>query len=250
MLSVPDIQAAHGFFDRRGGASTGLYDSLNCGPGSGDDAARVDENRRIVAERLSGRRDTRLLTAYQVHGHRAVFTRDAWDDSDRPKADAIVTDRPGLIIGVLSADCTPILFEDPVAGVIAAAHGGWRGATSGITTATLALMEAHGADRSRVQAAIGPTIAQTSYEVRDDMRSAAMSADPATQPYFAPNEAGNYQFDLPGYVAARLQADGVAGVWNTQIDTYRSPDHFSYRRATHAGESDYGRCLSAIMIKP
>jgi YfiH family protein len=246
-LKSPHIAAAHGFFDRTGGVSTGIYASLNCGPGSGDAPANIMENRARVASALSGGASTPVLSCYQVHGDTVVTATQDWG-TDRPRADAVVTATPGLILGILTADCTPVLFEDADAGVIGAAHAGWQGALRGVTDATLAAMEALGARRHRIVAAIGPTIHQPSYEVGADFRDRFTGADADSDRFFAPGrDEEHVQFDLPAYVAARLAAAGVANVWNAGIDTNPSETYFSYRRTTHRQEPDYGRQISAIM---
>lgn len=250
LLTCPAFHMSHGFFGRSGGCSTGLYAGLNCGPGSKDQAANVSENRARAAKALSGERGTPVLSCYQVHGREvATVTRD-WAEG-RPKADAMVTDQPGLILGILTADCTPVLFEDACAGVIGAAHAGWQGALKGVTDATLSAMETLGASRDRIHAAIGPTIAQASYEVGADFRDRFTAESPDFERFFVPGkDTRHLQFDLPGFVEHRLKSAGVAAVWSAGLDTYASPDHFSYRRTTHRKEADYGRQLSAIMLKP
>ncbi|MBK5921628.1 polyphenol oxidase [Rhodothalassium salexigens] len=235
---------AHGFFTRQGGVSTGLYAGLNCGPGSADKPLAVAENRRRAAAALG--LDT-AATLYQVHGA-DVFVLDRPDQAQaRPKADAIVTRLKRVAIGVLTADCAPVLLADPDAGVIGAAHAGWRGAVADVTGAALAAMTGLGADRARVVAAIGPCIAQAAYEVGNEVRDAVVAAGGAAD-LFAPGaQAGKWQFDLAGLVAARLKAAGVGQVARLDLDTYGAPDRFfSYRRATHRGETDYGRQISLI----
>lgn len=232
--------------DNTGGVSTGLYRSLNCGLGSDDDRAAVEENRRRVARTVTGR-DIPLITPYQVHGVRAVMVDQARGDGARPEADAMVSASPDVLIGVLTADCCPILFEDSMCGLVGVAHAGWKGAATGIIESTVDLMVQKGAKISRLKAAIGPTIAQNSYEVRTDMRSAVLTEDAEAEPYFiAGKGAGVFQFDLPGYVAKRLASCGLQAVEDVGIDTYQSPRHFSYRRACHKREKDYGRFVSVI----
>lgn len=237
----------HGFFTRQGGVSTGLYSSLNCGPGSGDDSACVTENRARVAAALGT--PGRLVSLYQVHGRDVVTIDGATDPALRPKADGLVTRTGGIALGILSADCAPVLFADPVAGVIGACHAGWRGALAGVTDATLAAMEALGARRDRIRAAIGPCIAQSSYEVSAPFRATFLAADPANAAYFADGRRpGHWQFDLPGYLQARLAAAEVAAE-DRALDTCADAGlFFSYRRMTLAGEADYGRQISAIAL--
>ena len=249
-LATPFMECPHGFFGRRGGTSRGVYDSLNCGPGSADIPARIAENRRIAANCLSGGRDTPLLSLYQVHGDRAVTVQKDWA-GDRPQADGMVTDRPGLILGILTADCAPVLLHDPAAGVIGAAHAGWKGALTGILEATADAMMSLGATRENIRAAIGPAISQASYEVGRDMHAAVLKCDSQAADHFADGrDEDHFQFDLEGYAARRLKAAGVTRIWCAGIDTYQNGDYFSYRRCTHRGETDYGRQVSAIMIAP
>lgn len=243
----------HGFFTREGGVSGGIYASLNCGAGSGDDPRHVTENRRRVAERLAGGA-VPLCSLYQVHGPAVVHVTAPWDAAGRPQADAMVTDRPGIILGILTADCTPVLFADADAGVVGAAHAGWKGALGGVVAATVAAMERLGAARARITAAIGPTIAQGSYEVSAEFRSAFTATDPAFARFFAPaaRDAAretHAQFDLPGFVRHRLLAEGLGAIDDLGLDTYADATRFfSFRRTTHRAEADYGRQISAIMI--
>ena len=238
----------HGFLSKDGGVSHGIYEGLNCGPGSDDDPATVQENRRIAASLISARRDTPFLSCYQIHSNKVVNVTSDWAD-DRPQADAMVTDRPGLILGILTADCTPVVFADTAAGVIGAAHAGWQGALSGVLENTIAAMVSLGATRENTKAAVGPTIQQSSYEVRVDFRAHFISAQADNHVYFkAGKDAKHVQFDLPAFVEHQLAASEIGTVWNCNIDTYTSSDHFSYRRTTHRGEPDYGRQASAIML--
>ena len=248
-LTIPNmLSSPHGFLSNEGGMSVGLYDSLNCGPGSDDDPDSVRENRRIAASLIAGRRDTPLVSLYQIHSNKAVSVSTDWGD-DRPKADAIVTNKPGVILGILTADCTPVLFEDRNAGVIGAAHTGWQGALAGVIGETVALMETHGAARSNITAVIGPTIQQQSYEVGSDFEAKFLDVDPGFSVFFAPGrDTGHRQFNLPGLVENRLQLAGITRAHNCAVDTYTSDNHFSYRRTTHRGEADYGRQLSGIML--
>ena len=237
---------AHGFLGRLGGVSQGVVAGLNVGMGSGDDPAAVVENvRRATAAVLSG---AALSRVYQVHSATAVVA-EPWPMDDRPKADALVTDRPGLLLGIVTADCAPVLLADRQAGVIGAAHAGWRGAIDGVTDATISLMESLGARRDRIIAAVGPCIAQESYEVDPGFRDRFLAADPANDRFF--REAPTPHFDLPAYVLARLAAAGIASVEGVALDTYAHPERFySYRRASHRGEADYGRQVSLIGLSP
>lgn len=237
----------HGFLGRRGGVSTGVVAALNAGLGAGDEAAAVTENRaRALAAVAPG---TTLLTSYQVHSADCVAVHVPFADGVRPHADALVTDRPELAVGVVTADCAPVLLADPVAGVVGAAHAGWKGALGGVTDATLAAMETLGAARGRIVAAVGPCIAQASYEVDDAFRRRFTEADAATERFFADGRAGHAQFDLEGYVAHRLVAAGVGRVEALGLDTYAGEDaFFSYRRATHRDEASYGRQIAIISL--
>jgi YfiH family protein len=235
----------HGFLGRRGGVSTGLVAGLNVGLGSGDDAAAVAENRaRAAAAVLPG---ATLVACYQVHSPDCVTVTEPWSDDERPHADALVTDRPGVLLTIVTADCTPVLLADREAGVIGAAHAGWKGAIGGVVENTVAAMLARGARRDAIAAAIGPTIAQPSYEVDELFRARFLADHSPNARFFAAGKPGHWQFDLPGYVAARLVSAGVAHVENLKLDTYAAPDRFySFRRATHRGEPAYGRQMSLI----
>ena len=235
----------HGFFGRRGGGSNGIFAGLNVGSGSGEDPAIVAANRaRVVAAVAPG---ATLATVYQVHGNRCVIADAPWPDGDRPRADALVTNTPGLLLGILTADCVPVLFADAGAGVVGAAHAGWKGALAGVTDNTLAAMEELGADRTRIAVAIGPAIGRASYEVDADFHARFVADDAANDRFFAAARAGHHRFDIAGYVAARLAAAGIGRIEIIDHDTCaREADYFSYRRATHRGEPDYGRQLSVI----
>lgn len=239
-LAVP-----HGFLGRRGGVSQGVVAGLNVGLGSQDDPAAVAENRRRAAGAvLPG---AALASLYQIHSAEVVRVNAAYPDAERPQADALVTDRPGLLLGILTADCAPVLFADAQAGVVGAAHAGWKGALAGVTDATIAAMERLGARRDRIAAAIGPCIARASYEVDAGFLSTFAATDPANERFFAEGRDGHHQFDLEAYVTHRLAAAGLARVEALGLDTYAQPDRFySYRRATHRGEADYGRQISLI----
>lgn len=232
----------HGFLGRRGGVSQGVVSGLNVGHGAGDDAEAVAENRRrAVAAVQPG---AALATVYQVHSADAVSVVRAWSHDGRPRADAMATDRPGLLLGIVTADCAPVLLADPEAGVVGAAHAGWRGAHGGVLEAVVGEMAGLGAVRSRIVAAIGPAIAQPSYEVDGAFHNNFGDADEA---FFARGRPGHWQFDLEGYVAARLQRAGVVRVERLSLDTYADTDRFySYRRATHRGDPNYGRQISLI----
>ena len=236
---------AHGFLGRRGGVSTGIVAGLNVGLGSGDDPAAIAENRaRACAAVLPG---AALVTCYQIHSNDVVTVAQAPDD--RPPGDALVTDRPGFALGILTADCAPVLFADTTAGVVGAAHAGWKGALAGVTDATTAAMEALGADRARIVAAIGPCIARASYEVDDAFLIRFARADPENDRFFAPARDGHHRFDLEAYVAHRLAAAGIRRVDALGLDTYADEARFySFRRATHRGEPDYGRQIALIGI--
>lgn len=245
LSSLPGV--AHGFFTRRGGVSQGIYDALNCGLGSQDDAAAVQENRARVARHLGA---AVVLTAHQVHSAVAVAVRTPWQHDRRPRCDAIVTATPGIAVGVLSADCAPILFADPVARVVGAAHAGWRGAVGGIAEATIAEMEALGARRERIAAAVGPSIGPRVYQVGADFQAAVVAQDAAATPYFhEPSPGARPHFDLPGYVVGRLERAGVAVLRNVPPCTYDVHQlFFSFRRSQSEKEPDYGRQISAIVL--
>ncbi|MDP5277742.1 peptidoglycan editing factor PgeF [Sphingomonas sp. DG1-23] len=236
---------AHGFLGRRGGISTGLVAGLNVGTGSADDPQAIAENRRRASEAvLPG---GRLVTLYQVHSPDAVAVIESFEERLRPRADALVTDRPGLALGILTADCAPVLLADREAGVVGAAHAGWKGAIGGVTDSTIALMETLGARRERIAAAIGPCIARASYEVDQGFFRRFAEADPANERFFADGRPDHCQFDLEAYVAHRLAAAGILTVEALGRDTYSNEDRFySFRRATHRGEPDYGRQISII----
>ena len=247
VIRSPLISVPHGFLGRRGGVSEGVCAGLNVGLGSGDDRAAIAENRRrAVAAVAPG---ARLVTVHQVHSPTALLADAPWPDDARPQADAIVTATPGLALGILTADCAPVLLADAGAGVIGAAHAGWKGALGGVIEAVVAQMEKLGADRSRIAAAIGPAIARRSYEVDEAFYRRFAAADPANDRFFTAGRSGHHQFDLEGYVAARLAAAGIGRVEALGLDTYADEERFfSYRRATHRGEPDYGRQVSLIAL--
>ncbi len=237
----------HGFLGRRGGASTGVFAGLNVGLGSADDREAVRENRRRATAAVAP--GAELVTLHQVHSPTAIRVTAPFGDDQRPHADALVTDRPGLALGILTADCTPVLFADASAGVIAAAHAGWKGALGGVVEATIAGMEALGARRARIVAAVGPTIARKSYEVDEAFFRRFAEADPQNERFFSDGRPRHYQFDLEGYVVSRLAEAGLARIEALGLDTYSDPERFfSYRRSTHTREGDYGRQMSLIAL--
>jgi polyphenol oxidase len=245
-VSAPTLAGIpHGFFGRQGGVSSGDLASLNCGLGSGDDPDLIAENRRRVADAvLPG---ATLTGLYQVHGDRCVIVDDDTDLAARPQADALATRSPGILLGILTADCVPVLFADREAGVVGAAHTGWKGAIAGVTDSTLGAMESLGASRANVAVAIGPCIGRASYEVDENFVQRFAAADPANERFFAAGKPGHAMFDIAAYVAARLAAAGVSRIAIGGQDTYaEEADYFSYRRACHKGENTYGRQLSVI----
>jgi polyphenol oxidase len=239
----------HGFFTRRGGISKGLFGSLNCGFGSGDTAENVSRNRAIALDRLGLPAD-RLVTCRQIHSAAIVTVDEPWRREDAPSADGMVARARGVALGILAADCAPVLFHDPVARVIGAAHAGWRGALGGVVEATVARMAALGAEPRHIHAGIGPCIGPSSYEVGPEFPRLFLAEDPAAAAYFAPAQrAGHFLFDLAGYVAHRLGQAGVELVQRTAHDTAAEEERFfSYRRACLRGETAYGRGLSAIVL--
>ncbi len=238
----------HGFLGRKGGVSTGIVSGLDMGLRGMDPAdpalEAVQENRRRgVAAILPG---ARLCGVYQVHGADCVEAGD-WAEAERPQADALVTNKPGVLLSILTADCAPVLFADLSAGVIGAAHAGWKGAVAGVTDSTIAAMERLGASRANIVAAIGPCIAQVSYEVDGGFRDRLLAEDAGNARFFAPGAPDKWQFDLERYVAARLERAGIGGIEPLSLDTYADEARFfSFRRATHRGEADYGRQMSLI----
>lgn len=236
----------HGFFTRRGGASSGVFTGLNCGSGSSDQREIVEINRARVADAM-GVPDAHLVGVHQIHSA-TVVTVDA-PLSEKPRADALVTATPGLALSVLTADCQPVLFADPLAGVIGAAHAGWRGALDGVLTATVEAMEALGAQRANITAVIGPCISQRAYEVGPEFIDSFLAEDQEFARYFASGSNDRMQFDLPGFGLNRLRAAGVGHAEWTRHCTYSDPDRFySYRRTTHAKEADYGRLIASITL--
>ncbi len=239
----------HGFFTREGGISKGLYSGLNCGLGSRDDSAHVLQNRSLVAAYLHAR-ELDVQTLYQVHSSVALIIDQPVARDALPKADAVVTRTPGLAIGVLTADCTPVLFSDPGAGVVAAAHAGWRGALSGVLEAAVASMEQLGANRARIRAAVGPSISQAAYEVGPEFELEFMMQAQDNARFFArPSQDAPARFDLTGYVKHRLTGLGLASIEMVNPCTYANESlFFSYRRSQHRSEPDYGRQISAIVV--
>lgn len=236
----------HGFFTRKGGASSGVFDGLNCGQGSSDQSEIVMINRARVAAAMEVAPE-HLLSVHQVHSATVQVVTEPM--TERPKADAMVTATPGLALGILTADCQPVLFADINAGVIGAAHAGWRGALYGVLEATVDTMVSLGATREDITAIIGPSISQRAYEVGPEFLDEFVEEDPGNSRFFANGEAGKYQFDLPSFGVKRLRTAGVGHAGWTRHCTYSDPDLFySYRRSTHEKAADYGRLLSAIRL--
>jgi len=242
LQNLPAI--AHGFFGRDGGVSTGVYASLNCGPGSRDDAAAVAANRARIVQALAP--GAKLVSLAQIHSGTIHIVDENWNFDLRQDGDGMATSLPGIMLGILTADCTPVLFADAEAGVIGAAHAGWKGAVAGVLENTVAAMAKLGADPARIVAAIGPTISQAHYEVGADLRGRFDAADDR---FFSESDRpGHYRFNLPGYARSRLERAGVRRISNLGLCTYPPENGFySYRRATHLGEADYGREISAIV---
>lgn len=237
----------HGFLGRRGGVSRGLHSELNVGLGSDDDRAAVIENRARASAAILP--SAALVTLHQIHSADVITVTEAFADDARPRGDAMVTDRAGLLLGILTADCVPVLFSDPQAGVIGAAHAGWKGAISGVTDATLNAMEALGARRDRIVTAIGPCIARKSYEVSDEFLARFISEDHENERFFSSGKPGHHYFDIEAYVTHRLARGGVTQVEALGLDTESDPTRFfSYRRATLNRETDYGRQISLIAL--
>lgn len=239
----------HAFFTRAGGVSRGVYATLNGGVGSNDVPEAVTENRARMAQALDVAPE-RFLTAYQIHSPDVVVAEEPWTAQTRPRADAIVTRVPKLAIGVSTADCGPLLFADAEAGVIGAAHAGWRGALTGVIEATVATMEKLGADRARIVAALGPAIRQSNYEVGPEFVARFVAADAGNERFFTPSERdGHAMFDLAGYIAARVQRAGIATFEDLALCNFAEPERFfSYRRTTKLREPDYGRHVNAIAL--
>jgi polyphenol oxidase len=254
MLESPLLQAIpglrHAFFTREGGVSGGIYGSLNGGVGSNDDPADVEENRRRMAEQL-GVSAPHFLTLWQTHSPDVVVASEPWQGASRPRADAIVTRTLGLAIGATAADCGPILFVDPGARVIGAAHAGWKGALTGVLESTVAAMEKLGAERGGIVAAIGPLIRQHSYEVGGEFVERFIEADAENGMFFIPSaRQGHSMFDLAAFIRMRLERAGVLVIDDTGIDTYSDERFYSYRRSVHRNEPDYGRHVHSIVLEP
>lgn len=255
MIQSPALSASanvrHAFFTREGGVSQGIYQSLNGGIGSHDAPENVRENRARMAAAV-GVAPTHLVSCYQVHSPDVIVAQTPWTRENAPRADALVTRVPGLAIGITTADCGPVLFADGTAGVIGAAHAGWKGALTGVLEATIGAMEKLGAMRSRIRAAIGPLIRQPNYEVGPEFVERFKAADATNERFFQPAARNDHaMFDLPGFIKARLERAEIAGVDDLGLCTYAEPDRFfSYRRTTHRGEPDYGRHVNAIALMP
>ena len=248
LSTIPNIR--HSFFTRENGHSTGVYASLNCGFGSSDQEAAVQKNRAKVADCMGVEAD-RLMTVWQSHSPDVMMVKDAWDPRRSPDADAMVTRRPGIALGVLSADCTPILFADRAGTAVGVAHAGWKGALGGILEASVAAFDSQGVRAGEIRAAIGPTIGQANYETGPEFLDRFLAEDPANARFFiASPRSGHHCFDLPGYVKMKLECLGLAEIDNLGLCTYADETRFySYRRATHRGEPDYGRLISAIVLE-
>lgn len=248
LAAYPSVR--HAFFTREGGVSEGLYASLNGGLGSSDDPEKVKENRRRMAVELEVAPEA-LVSVHQVHSPDAVIVEAPWN-GPRPKADAMVTAVPGIALGITTADCGPVLFADPHANIIGAAHAGWRGALTGILESTIEAMETLGARRDQIVAVLGPTISQAAYEVGPGFAAPFLEQDSGNESFFQPSERADHaMFDLPGYIRRRLESAGISEFASLGLCTYSDEAHFySYRRATHRGEPDYGRLISAITLIP
>jgi YfiH family protein len=249
-LNVLDSAAIrHAFFTREGGVSEGMFASLNCGFGSGDGPDNVARNRAIAMDRL-GLAENRLVTCHQIHSAKILKVETPWRREDSPRADGMVTSVPGIALGVLAADCAPILFADPQAGIIGAAHGGWRGALDGVAEAAITAMVDEGAQANRIRAAIGPCIGRESYEVGPEFPPRFAAIDGDSGAFFVPAaRPGHFRFDLGGYIEHRLGRLGLAAIERAPHDTVADPERFfSYRRACLTGERDYGRALAAIVL--
>jgi YfiH family protein len=248
LSAIPGLR--HAFFTREGGVSEGIYAGLNGGLGSGDDPANVAENRRRMARQM-GVSPEHFLSVWQIHSPDAVVATGPWEGASRPRADAMVTRTEGLAIGVTAADCGPILFVDPNARVIGAAHAGWKGALTGIVESTVDEMEKLGAERSGIVAAIGPLIRQHSYEVGGEFVERFVEADAENALFFIPSaREGHAMFDLAGFIRTRLENAGVLMIDDTGIDTYSDERFYSYRRSVHRREPDYGRHVHSIALTP
>jgi YfiH family protein len=248
-LSAPNI--AHGFFGRTGGVSAGIFASLNCGPGSGDLREQVIENRKRALQELTSDAKAQLLTLYQIHSNKVVAVTGPWDLGEGPQADAMASNMRGLALGILTADCAPVLLADADARVIGAAHAGWNGALAGVIESVVGAMEQLGADRTRIAAAIGPCIGQENYEVGPEFFAEFREADAENARWFVPSRRpDHFRFDLTGFVESRLRRSHISRIEIIGGCTYAQEGRFfSFRRATHRGEKDYGRLLSAILLR-
>lgn len=247
LARIPGLR--HAFFTREGGTSRGIYGSLNGGLGSADDPDNVSRNRALMAARL-GVAAHELVSLHQIHSADAIVVERPWHHAARPKADAMATASPDVALAITTADCGPVLFADMRAGVIGAAHAGWKGALGGVLDATVDRMEELGANRSDIVAVLGPTIGRACYEVGPEFATRFLDDDPFNARFFHPADRDDHRlFDLPAYIAARLEATGIAECAALELCTYSDADRFySYRRATHRGEPDYGRQISAICL--
>lgn len=258
-MSIPSpIQSAilehpsvtHGFFTRKGGASQGIYEGLNVGLGSDDDREIVLENRARVAQTMGVPQD-KLMMVYQIHSADVVLADKPWHMDERPKCDAMVCSTPGVAIGVMTADCGPVLFCDAENRIVGAAHAGWKGATGGVLENTISAMETLGAERDKISAVLGPTISQKHYEVGPEFVETLIALDKDNSAYFTDSQnADHAMFDLPTYIINRLKTDGVKASWSGDCTYDDEEQFFSYRRKTHRGEADYGRQISVIKINP
>ena len=252
MIQIDELKSSHvthRFFGRQGGYSKGIFASLNCGLGSGDDRATVVRNREIVAKTLGGT-EPQIVTTYQVHSAEAINVTKPWKHNERPKVDGMVTNVPGVILGTLTADCGPVLFADHRAGVIGSAHAGWKGALTGITDATVLQMETLGARRENIVAVLGPTISKVAYEVGPEFIQRYFEVSEANKKFFTESvKKDHYMFDLPAYLINRMKAFGIGTVIDTALCTYSDEQgYFSYRRTSHRKEKDYGRQIAAITL--
>jgi hypothetical protein len=246
LAAIPGLR--HAYFSREGGVSGGIYEGLNGGLGSNDDPALVAENRRRMAEQM-GVVPEHLISAHQIHSPDAVVATGPWQNGARPRADAIVTRTAGIAIGVTAADCGPVLFADPAARVIAAAHAGWKGALTGVLESTIEAMEKLGADRGGMVVAIGPLIRQNSYEVGSEFVERFLDADAENGVFFMPSvRSGHSMFDLAGFIRVRLENAGIPMIDDIGVDTYSDERFYSYRRSVHRKEPDYGRHVHAIAL--
>ena len=248
LSAIPGLR--HAFFTREGGVSDGVYAGLNGGLGSNDDPAHVRENRRRMADQM-GVAPEHFLSVHQIHSPDVVVATGPWPSEVRPRADAIVTRTEGIAIGVTTADCGPILFADPAARVIGAAHAGWKGALTGVLESTIEAMVKLGADRGSMVVAIGPLIRQNSYEVGSEFVERFLAADAGNATFFIPSSrAGHSMFDLAGFIRMRLERAGVLMIDDIGVDTYSDERFYSYRRSVHRKEPDYGRHVHAIVLEP